>query len=177
MARKYENYFVKITENKNVKHDPKITPVWGTVTPPQIFDKRVYSGSPVHIEVLIVHKAGGIFGQGDPTDGIIAGKKLLDLPMTHPCDEIIIFAGMNPANPDDLEAEIEYWIGEGKEAEKYTITEATAIFVPKNVVHMPIYFKKVTRPFAMFAILMDPEWHTDFIDVLPPGFKKKTISK
>jgi hypothetical protein len=67
-------------------------------------------------------------------------------PHKHDCPEIFIFMGTNPADRNELGGEIEFWIGEGEETEKIKINTSTLIWVPNNVVHLPVFFKNVRKP-------------------------------
>jgi len=170
--KKYAKYLFKITENKAVNHDPKVMEVWGHATPPLVFDARYYKDMPLHVEAILIHKAGCGWGRNSPAEGVFGGKKFEDLPMIHDADEVFMLVGTDPNNPDDLGGELELWIGEGKDAEKYTITESTLIFIPKGLVHMPLYFRRVDRPIMMIEILNAPLTSVNYSKVLPPGFKE-----
>jgi mannose-6-phosphate isomerase-like protein (cupin superfamily) len=67
-------------------------------------------------------------------------------PHTHNCDEIFMFMGTDPQNKEDLGGEIEFWMGEGKETEIVKLTTSGLIFVPKGLLHLPVFFKNVKRP-------------------------------
>jgi hypothetical protein len=78
---------------------------------------------------------------------------MIPKPHTHTCAEILYFIGGNPMNFKDFGAEIELVMGEGDEAETYTINSTTWVYVPKNLPHCPLNFKKVTKP-IMFGHIM-----------------------
>lgn len=67
-------------------------------------------------------------------------------PHTHSCDEIFMFMGTDPQNKEDLGGEIEFWMGEGKETEIVKLTTSGLIFVPKGLLHLPVFFKNIKRP-------------------------------
>lgn len=67
-------------------------------------------------------------------------------PHKHDCAEIFLFMGTNTEDPDDLGAEIEFWMGEGEETEKIKINTSSLIIVPGGLVHLPMFFRNVTRP-------------------------------
>lgn len=71
---------------------------------------------------------------------------------SHKFDEIVLLIGSNPKNLRDLGGEIEWGMGEGKEAEKFTLTATTLIYVPRGLVHGPMRFIKVQRPILNIAI-------------------------
>jgi len=67
-------------------------------------------------------------------------------PHKHDCDEVFLFIGINPKDTDDLGAEVEFWLGEGEETEKIRINTSALVFVPKGLLHLPLFFKNVKRP-------------------------------
>ena len=71
---------------------------------------------------------------------------------SHPFAEIVLLVGSNPKNLRDLGGEIEWWMGEGKDAEKFVLTSTTTIYVPKGLVHGPLIFKRVEKPILNVAI-------------------------
>jgi len=77
--------------------------------------------------------------------------------------------------PDEpgLGGQVEFWIGEGEEAEKYIINETTTVVIPPNTVYYPIYIHECKRPFVMCSIMNEPLFGGRFVDVYPPEFKYK----
>ena len=75
-------------------------------------------------------------------------------PHSHGCDEIFLFMGTNPEEPEKLGAEIEFWLGD----EPNTITKSCVIFVPKGVSHCPLILKRVDRPIFHFATATDKNY-------------------
>ena len=73
-------------------------------------------------------------------------------PHSHEFDELFVFLGSNSVDPDDLGGEVELWLGTGEDTEKYTFTTSTSIFVPKGLVHLPMIFKNVVRPFLIVTV-------------------------
>jgi hypothetical protein len=69
---------------------------------------------------------------------------------THPFDECLVFAGLEPKDPNYLGAEVE--ISLGQENEKYVINIPSIVCVPKGLPHGPIVTKKVEKPFAHYSI-------------------------
>ena len=74
----------------------------------------------------------------------------------HNCAEILYFIGGNPMNFKDFGAEVELVMGE--EGEKHLITTTTWVFVPKNVFHCPLNFKRVDRPIMFGHIMFTPTY-------------------
>lgn len=66
-------------------------------------------------------------------------------PHTHDHPEILGYFGIDPDNPFDLGAEIELCMGE--ELEKHVFTQSTLVYIPPGLVHCPIRYRRVERPF------------------------------
>lgn len=91
----------------------------------------------------------------------------------HDFDEYLALYGSDADHPYELNGEVEFWM----EDEKHIITKSCVIFVPKNVWHCPIWFRRVDRPIFFFTnapvsnyILHpthDPKWNG--YKPLPPG--------
>jgi len=78
-------------------------------------------------------------------------------PHTHDVDEYLIFlGGQLPDLFSSFEAEIDFWMGE--EQEQYLITKPTIIFVPKNLPHTPLNFRKIVKPVLFSALLLGPRF-------------------
>jgi hypothetical protein len=73
----------------------------------------------------------------------------------HPDDEILIFLGTDPNNPDSLGAEIEIDLGE--EHERHFINRPSAILCPAGLPHAPIVTQWVDKPFAFILINLADE--------------------
>jgi hypothetical protein len=65
----------------------------------------------------------------------------------HDVPEIIGFLGSDVDHPNELYAEIEFWL----EDEKFTLTKSTMIFVPANMKHCPLILHRVDRPIFHFT--------------------------
>lgn len=70
-------------------------------------------------------------------------------PHRHDESEIIGFFSSDPDNPNELGAEIEFWL----EDEKYIITKSAMIFVPGGMKHCPLIIRRVDRPVFHFSVL------------------------
>jgi hypothetical protein len=70
----------------------------------------------------------------------------------HPFDEIVLLISSNQSDLGDLGAEIEWFMGEGDEAERFLLDKTCAIYVPKGLVHGPMNFLRVDRPVLNVAI-------------------------
>lgn len=73
-------------------------------------------------------------------------------PHSHKFDELFVFLGGNPKAPDDLGGDVEFWLGEGDDVEKYHFNTSTSIWVPRGLVHLPMIFKNVVRPFVLVTV-------------------------
>ena len=80
-------------------------------------------------------------------------------PHSHNVAEFLYFIGGNPMDFRDFGAEVEFTIGEGAEAETYTITSTTWCYIPKDLPHCPLNFKRVTKPLMFQAIHLGPRFH------------------
>lgn len=94
--------------------------------------------------------------------GILGPHVLPDPPHQHNCDEILFLIPGNPESGPDLGGEVEIAIGE--EWEKQTITTAAIVCLPKEVLHCPVYMKKVDRPFYWGHILLASSYDSSAFD-------------
>jgi hypothetical protein len=60
----------------------------------------------------------------------------------HDSDELLMFTGSDPDEPENLNAEVELWI----ENDKLTFNTTSMVFVPRGAVHGRITVKNVTKP-------------------------------
>ena len=81
------------------------------------------------------------------------------------------------ADSPSLGGKVEFWMGEGRQAEKYIIEETTTVIIPPNTVYYPIYVHECKRPFVIASIMNEPLFGGRFVDVYPPGFKHVVASK
>jgi hypothetical protein len=75
-------------------------------------------------------------------------------PHKHDYPEIFLFLGTNPKDTADLGAEVEFWIGEGKDMEKVVLNTTSSIYMPPNVAHFPQIWRKVKRPVMTMVIIL-----------------------
>jgi hypothetical protein len=68
----------------------------------------------------------------------------------HDFDEIVLHVGGDPDNPEDLGAEIDFYV----EGQCLTLTTTCGIFLPAGVSHGPLIWKKVTKPHIEMAIML-----------------------
>ena len=67
-------------------------------------------------------------------------------PHKHDCDEIFVFLGTDPTNIIDLGADVEFWLGEGDQTEKIIFNTTTLVYIPRGLLHFPIFYKNVKKP-------------------------------
>ncbi|MGD9393604.1 MAG: hypothetical protein PVJ81_01390 [Dehalococcoidia bacterium] len=137
---------------------------------PLLFNEASYPGAPIQVVTQLICESGCGWGLGltlvNPP-----GLDVKDEPHTHDYDEVWIFIGTNPKDNKELGGEVEFWMGEGDEAEKYIITEPSAVVVPAGVSHCPVYFKNVKRPFFSIPIVVGPHKPPKYTKI-PPAFKR-----
>ena len=68
----------------------------------------------------------------------------------HDYDQLLYFIGGNPTNFFDFGAEVEITLGE--EEEKHLITRTSIVFVPRDMLHCPINFRRVDTPIMFMHI-------------------------
>jgi hypothetical protein len=69
-------------------------------------------------------------------------------PHTHPHAEILGFFSTDP-NSNDLGAEVEMAMGE--DLERVVMKKSTLLFLPPDMIHSPLVFRNVTKPFIFLA--------------------------
>jgi hypothetical protein len=144
--------------------------------PTLMFDRNIYPEAKLWVEIFHVYAAGSGIGLPglEPVmlkGGMVGGSE--GGGHAHNFDELFLYIGLDPHDTLNLGGEVEFWLGEGDEAEKFVTTKATAAWVPGGVVHNPQYFRRVDRPFLMVVIALTGEYATDGMRSapLPPGFK------
>ncbi len=70
----------------------------------------------------------------------------------HDYEEVFLFLGTNPKDTTDLGAEIEFWLGEGKERDKVILNTSSSVYVPAGLVHLPLTYRNVKRPVMLVTI-------------------------
>ncbi|ATY11948.1 hypothetical protein CU254_16865 [Amycolatopsis sp. AA4] len=75
----------------------------------------------------------------------------------HDYDEVLIWHGNNPEDPDDLGAEIYLDI----EGHRHVITTSGSVYLPAGTRHCPLGFTRVDRPFRFSALSLNPQYASD----------------
>jgi len=167
--RKYAKYFSDF--------DPRLVAVppshENRVTPLMFYD--AYTNPEVNrtIDCRMIREGDIGFGIGEST-----GEPMYDFsawPHKHAFLETYSFVGLDPAHRGDLGGTIQFWIGEGSEAEECTITKPTTIILPKNTVHLPAHVEEVHNPFLMLSVVDMPIWGAKWNFELPPAFRHSTL--
>ena len=138
-----------------------------------LFGPAMYSAAkdpktPIFVDVMQLYKSDTGFGMGAKT--IMDGEEVIDTPHKHTVPEIFAFFGTNVDDPSDLGGEIEFGIGEGDEAECYTFTEPTFVFLPPGVVHQPTWAKNVRSTIVCLDILLAPDINIQPVNVYPKDY-------
>jgi hypothetical protein len=173
---KYGKYFSEI----NVKDLPVYPAHKGKLARIMYYDAVYNSESPHCIDCHLVYEAGVGFG-------LPGGEKKLPvfsngeadhtssyeplLPHKHPFYQTFTFSPTDRDNFPDLGGTVEFWIGEGEEAEQHIITKASTALVPKHTVHLPLYVREVHRPFTIATVLDTPLWIGTYTQKFPKSFK------
>jgi hypothetical protein len=151
---KYAKYVIEMTPDKREKWGRFPSHV-GKIINSLAFGKREFKDSAIWLHAGLVYAAGAGYGAGQSREDTLPnGKKVIAraMPHAHPGDELFLYIGTDPQNPYELGGEVEFWLGEGEEAERYRFTRTTVIYVPANVMHCPHWFRRVDRPFIVVVI-------------------------
>ena len=140
----------KVTDNKYGQYF--LREPWGIPTPGnQDADQPVYIG---------VNQKAPAEGWDEPFTQVLRPiyrpYLMIPNPHSHNCAEFLYFIGGNPMDFGDFGAEIEFVMGEGDDAETYTITSTTWVYVPKGLPHCPLNFKRVDRPIMFGHVMFAP---------------------
>ena len=94
-------------------------------------------------------------------------------PHIHKDAELLFHIGTNPADPMDLGAEVEMYMG--PELERHVITRTCCIYIPPNFIHAPWRPLKITRPWIFIEVNQGPE-HTEksYRQLLPKEVREST---
>jgi len=132
-----------------------------------------YELSPNYIQNIVSNQKVGAIGAGgygayrfQENPQPITYKTLR--PHNHPFTEYFLFYGADPTKPDDLGGTVEYWIGEGEDAEPYILTKPTIIILPPNVYHLPEIFRGYHGLNAATVIYDAPLWCVNETQKLHP---------
>ena len=94
-----------------------------------------------------------------PGPGEAGGRRQ---PHVHPTDEVLVFAGTEPADIDYLGAEIQMDLG--AEHERYVIDKPTAVVIPAGTPHNPIVTRWVDHPYGVLMMSLGENHDTKYVD-------------
>jgi hypothetical protein len=80
---------------------------------------------------------------------------------THPEEEILVLAGLDPDDIGYLGAELEIGMG----GERHVFNTPTVAICPKGFPHLPQITRWVDKPFAFFVINLSPEHDSPWVEV------------
>jgi hypothetical protein len=179
-VQKYKNNFNEI----NITDAPVFPSHKGKSHIAMLHDYKQNQLAPHYLKVDMIYGSGIGWGCGDTfkiNDTRIAGivDTVRSLPVKHPFTVSYYFYSLaeDLEHAEDLGGEVEFWIGEGAEAEQYIFTKPTFVFIPPRIVHQPIYIREVHRPFFMVTLLDTPLWAGSYIEKFPPAFKHISAGK
>ncbi len=162
--RKYEKDFIKIDPTQVTvppSHKGKVFPI-------MFIDFLSHYEIDRTVDERIITEADVGFGIGESS-----GNGYYDFyqwPQKHDFTESYIFLPMDPTDID-LGAEVEFWVGEGDDAEKYNINKKSIITIPKDIYHFPMVVRKLSKPFIFITVSEIPIWFAHHKCSMPPGFK------
>lgn len=139
----------------------------GKVVPLMLFDAYDHEQAQETIDVRVIRSAGIGFGIGEAT-----GDPLYEFstwPIKHPFEKTIILGSLD-GDRRDLGGVVEFWIGEGDEAEKYVIDKPTTIHIPKNTLHFPMFVREWRKDIIFTTVTKMPIFAGKWSRELPAGF-------
>ena len=102
-----------------------------------------------------VKEGNSIVEYGIISGDVTIGEGYITEPHKHDYEEIFLFLGTDPNDTADLGAEVDFWVGEGKDREKITFTTSSSIYIPPGTVHFPQIWRNVKRPVMTVVIMPD----------------------
>lgn len=125
---------------------------WGSIKRPGTPDD-----APLYIGI---GEEGPVEGWDEPINQVLRPiykpYKMIDKAHRHNCAEILYFIGGNPMDFNNFGAEVELSMGEEEEIQ--FINTTTWVYIPKNLLHCPLVFKKVDRPIMFGHIMFAPSY-------------------
>jgi hypothetical protein len=104
--------------------------------------------SGLHIPGLKYYiEMGWTFGM--PVSNMVKGKGAAMPAMAHNYDEIVLNIGGDPENPEDLGADLEFYVG----GQPLRFNTTSALFIPKGLEHGPIKCLEYRKPHIVIAIM------------------------
>ena len=148
-----------------------------------LFDEQVYPDTTCWVETFYAYAPGAGVGVPGALPSVFNGveRKPTAKPWgqhAHPgFDELFLFFGTDPRDNTRLGGEVEAWLGEGNDAQKFIIKEPTAKWVPKDLAHNPWIVTRVDNPkypIIIMVIALSPRYNVQQNDWRnlphPPAF-------
>lgn len=140
-----------------------------TLFGPAMYSREKNELAPLFVDIMELYGEDTGFGMGARC--ITDGEEIIDTPHKHSVPELFVFCGTNVDDPSDLGGEIEMWIGEGDEAEKYIFTEPTFVYLPAGLVHQPTWARNMRSTIVCIDILLSPDFDIEPVDVYPTEYE------
>jgi hypothetical protein len=80
----------------------------------------------------------------------------------HPEEEILVFVGLDPDNPDYLGAELE--LGMGKDYERHIFNTPTVAICPAGFPHLPLITRWVDKPYGFIVVCLSGEHASPWVE-------------
>ncbi len=146
-----------------------------------LFDEKVYPDTPCWVETFYAYAPGTGVGVPGELPAVFNGKEFTGKAWgqhAHPgFDELFLFFGTDPRDNTRLGGQVEAWLGEGENAQKFIIKEPTAKWVPKDLAHNPWIVTRVDNPkypIIIMVIALSPRYNVQQNDWRnlphPPAF-------
>ena len=154
-----------------------------------MFDEKVYPNAPLWVETFYAYAPGGGVGVPNELPSFFEGKEMKHRgdwgQHSHDnFDELFLFFGTDPTDNTRLGGEVEMWLGDGEDAQKYIAREPTAKWVPRGVAHNPWIVTKVNNPKYPIIIMVIALTHTYSTDASitkdfphPPAFSMDKLGQ
>ena len=164
-SRKYAD----CVQEQNLTYAPKYAAHEGKAEVILQSDIRTNPHATKCIEATLVYGDHIGWGCGDMVQ--FRDYKVCSQPHVHDSLETYIFISTDPDHPEDLGAEVEFWMGEGDTAEKIIINKPTILLVPANTVHLPMYVNECHHPFLIVSAIDNPLWNVFYTKNYPTAFE------
>jgi hypothetical protein len=130
-----------------------------------LFDEQVYPNAPLWVETFYAYAPGAGVGVPGALPSLWKGQERKRKgpwgQHSHDnFDELFLFWGTDPTDNTRLGGEVEMWLGDGENAQKYIAKEPTAKWVPRGVAHNPWIVTKVDDPKYPIIIMVIALTHT-----------------
>jgi len=135
-------------------------------------ERPEYTGPRVIISKETMPPASTIIEYCYVTGDTVVGTGVDFVPHKHDYEEIFIFLGTNPEDTMELGAEIDFYLGEGPELEKVTLTKSATVYVPAGLAHFPQVWKNVRKPVFTMVVMPDAAGKKNVIPVSMEGRMK-----